>query len=101
SPQGHWVLWVIGVAVAGMTAFYMFRLLFMTFFGESRVDPHVESHIHESPSSMTIPLMVLAAGSVLSGYIGLPAWLGRTNAFEHWLEPVFERVPVTPAAEAT
>jgi NADH-quinone oxidoreductase subunit L len=67
SPQGSPVLWLIGVTVAGMTAFYMFRLLFMTFYGESRVDPHVASHIHESPKSMTIPLIVLAIGSVVVG----------------------------------
>jgi NADH-quinone oxidoreductase subunit L len=93
NPQGHMLLWVIGAAVAGMTAFYMFRLLFMTFFGESRVDHHTEHHIHESPKSMTIPLIVLAIGSVVAGYIGLPAWLGP-NIFEHWLEPVFKALPV-------
>ena len=97
NPQGHMILWLIGVVVAGMTAFYMFRLLFMTFYGESRVNHHVEPHIHESPKSMTIPLMVLAAGSVVSGYMGIPLWLGGTNAFEHWLEPVFEPLPVTQA----
>jgi NADH-quinone oxidoreductase subunit L len=90
------VLWVIGAVVAGMTAFYMFRLLFMTFFGESHVDPHV--HVHESPRSMTVPLMVLAVGSILAGYIGLPAWLGG-SAFEHWLEPVFEPLPLAAVAE--
>jgi NADH-quinone oxidoreductase subunit L len=94
NPQGHVVLWLIGAVVAGMTAFYMFRLLFMTFFGESRVDHHVEQHIHESPRSMTIPLIVLAIGSVFAGYLGIPLWLGGTNAFEHWLEPVFEPLPI-------
>jgi NADH-quinone oxidoreductase subunit L len=100
SPQGSPVLWAIGVTVAGMTAFYMFRLLFMTFYGESRVDHHVEKHIHESPKSMTIPLIVLAIGSVLAGYLGIPAWLHGSNAFEHWLEPVFAPLPNLPAAEA-
>jgi NADH-quinone oxidoreductase subunit L len=97
NPQGHVVLWIIGVIVAGMTAFYMFRLLFMTFFGQSRVDHHVAHHIHESPRSMTTPLIVLAIGSVLAGYVGIPLWLGGTNAFEHWLEPVFEPLPVAQA----
>jgi NADH-quinone oxidoreductase subunit L len=69
SEHGSIALWVIGAIVAGMTSFYMFRLLFMTFFGESRVDHHTEQHIHESPSTMTIPLMVLAVGSVLAGYL--------------------------------
>jgi NADH-quinone oxidoreductase subunit L len=99
SERGHVVLWLIGAIVAGMTAFYMFRLLFMTFFGESHVDPHVEHHIHESPSSMTTPLIILAIGSVFAGYVGFPAWLGGSNAFEHWLEPVFESIPGVPVAE--
>ena len=100
SRQGHVVLWLTGACVAGMTAFYMFRLLFMTFFGESRVDPHTEHHIHESPKSMIVPLVVLAIGSVVSGYIGFPAWLGGSNAFEHFLEPVFEPLPIPLGPEA-
>jgi NADH-quinone oxidoreductase subunit L len=102
-------LWVIGAAVAGMTAFYMFRLLFMTFFGESRVGHHTEQHIHESPKVMTVPLMVLALGSVVAGWIGLPKWLPwiglpawmGTSYFEHWLDPVFEfKHHAAEAAEA-
>ena len=53
-----------------MTAFYMFRLVFLTFFGESRVPPEVEHHIHESPRSMTVPLMILALLPVVGGWIG-------------------------------
>jgi NADH-quinone oxidoreductase subunit L len=97
SEHGHLLLWLLGAIVAGMTSFYMFRLLFMTFFGESRVDHHTATHIHESPKVMTVPLMVLAVGSVLAGYIGLPKWLGP-NLFEHWLEPVFEPVQAVAAA---
>jgi NADH-quinone oxidoreductase subunit L len=97
SAQGHIVLWLIGAVVAGLTAFYMFRLLFMTFYGESRVDHHTEHHIHESPNSMVIPLVILAIGSVVAGYVGMPAWLG-TNAFEHFLDPVFEPLPIPKAA---
>src|SRR3989449_1841789 len=100
SKQGHVLLWLIGAAVAGMTAFYMFRLLFMTFFGESRVDPRTEHHIHESPHSMTVPLIILAIGSVVAGYIGFPAWLGGTNAFEKFLDPVFEPLPIPHGPEA-
>jgi NADH-quinone oxidoreductase subunit L len=100
SEQGHVVLWLLGVCVAGMTAFYMFRLLFMTFFGESRVDHHTAHHIHESPKSMIVPLVVLAIGSVLAGYLGVPAWLHGGNAFEHFLEPVFEPLPVAEQAAA-
>ncbi len=88
NPQGNIVLYGIGVVVAGMTAFYMFRMLFMTFFGESRVDPAVR--VHESPMSMTVPLIVLAIGSILVGYLGLPPWIAETNTFEHFLEPVFD-----------
>jgi NADH-quinone oxidoreductase subunit L len=93
SPHGHIVLWLIGVTVAGMTSFYMFRLLFMTFFGESRVDHHTAHHIHESPKSMTIPLIVLAVGAIFAGYVGLPSWLGGSR-FERFLEPVFEPLPI-------
>jgi NADH-quinone oxidoreductase subunit L len=96
SSHGHILLWIIGAIVAGMTSFYMFRLLFMTFFGESHVDPHV--HPHESPRRMTIPLIVLAVGSVTAGWLGFPKWLG-TNYFEHWLEPVFEPLKF-PGADA-
>jgi NADH-quinone oxidoreductase subunit L len=83
-------LWVIGFITAGMTAFYMFRLVNMTFFGKSRVDHEVEHHIHESPSSMTVPLMILAGLSIVGGWIGWPAALGGSNHFEHWLEPVLK-----------
>jgi len=100
SRQGHWLLWLVGAAVAGMTAFYMFRLLFMTFFGESRVDHHTAHHIHESPRAMTIPLIVLAIGSVVAGYIGFPAWLGGGDAFEKFLEPVFEPLPIPLGPQA-
>jgi NADH-quinone oxidoreductase subunit L len=100
SEHGSVFLWLIGVCVAGMTAFYMFRLLFMTFYGESRVDHHTAQHIHESPKSMVIPLVVLAIGSVFAGYLGVPAWLHGSNGFEHFLEPVFEPLPLEQAAAA-
>ncbi|MFH0931544.1 MAG: NADH-quinone oxidoreductase subunit L, partial [Candidatus Zixiibacteriota bacterium] len=87
--QGNLFLWLIGVVTAGMTAFYMFRLLFLTFFGKSRVEESVEHHIHESPKVMTIPLMVLAILSVIGGYVGIPKSLGGGNGFEHFLSPVF------------
>jgi NADH-quinone oxidoreductase subunit L len=82
-----WV-WAIGIVVAVMTAFYMFRLIGLTFWGESRVDPHVEPHIHESPPVMTWPLILLAIPSVVLGLIiGLP--LGH-SLLQGWLRPVFE-----------
>ena len=72
SPKGANVLWVVGLATAGLTAFYMWRLMNMTFYGKSRVTPEVAAHIHESPASMTVPLTVLAVGSVFAGWLGVP-----------------------------
>jgi NADH-quinone oxidoreductase subunit L len=93
SPHGHIVLWAIGALAAGITAFYMFRLVFLTFFGPSRVEPQVERHVHESPFSMTVPLMLLAVLSVVGGWVGMPALIGGVfhlpNYFEDWLAPVF------------
>jgi NADH-quinone oxidoreductase subunit L len=86
--EKHPALWVVGFITAGMTAFYMFRLLFLTFFGYSRADEHVEKHIHESPYTMTVPLMILAGLSVIGGWIGWPTSLFGSNHFERFLEPV-------------
>jgi NADH-quinone oxidoreductase subunit L len=82
-----WV-WAIGFVVAGMTAFYMFRLMGMTFWGESRVDPEKEPHIHESPTTMTRPLILLAIPAVFLGLlIGFPP---ESGLLHQWLQPVFE-----------
>ena len=102
SPHGSKAVYAVGIITATMTAFYMWRLMFMTFYGASRADAHVQSHVHESPKSMTVPLMVLAAGSVLAGWIGVPKLWSifpeAFRAFEHWLEPVFEAAAAhTPA----
>jgi NADH-quinone oxidoreductase subunit L len=91
SAHGSPVLWVVAAAAAGITAFYMFRLVFLTFYGESRMDPEVEKHVHESPWTMTLPLSILAVLSVIGGWIGIPAVLGGSNQFEHWLAPVFHQ----------
>jgi NADH-quinone oxidoreductase subunit L len=85
------VLWTIGFVTAGMTAFYMFRLVFLTFFGESRVPHDVEHHIHESPGSMTWPLIILACLSVVGGWIGWPESLGGSDHFAKFLDPVIAR----------
>jgi NADH-quinone oxidoreductase subunit L len=85
------LLWAIGLVTAGMTAFYMFRLVFLTFFGESRVPHDVEHHIHESPRSMTVPLMILALLSVAGGWIGWPESLGGSDHFAKFLDPVIAR----------
>jgi NADH-quinone oxidoreductase subunit L len=92
--NGHPVVWFLLWVGAGMTAFYMFRLLFLTFWGEERMDAHTKEHIRESPKNVVYPLAVLAVLSTVGGYIGLPAWTGISNRFEHFLEPVL-RLPET------
>jgi NADH-quinone oxidoreductase subunit L len=82
------IFWVIGYITAGLTAFYMFRLVYMTFYGKSRVDHEVEHHIHESPRSMTVPLIILAGLSIVGGWVGVPASLGGSDRFAHFLAPV-------------
>jgi len=82
-------LWLIGFGTALMTAFYMARLIFLTFYGQPRMSHEVEHHIHESPKSMTGPLVVLAICSVCAGWLGVPASLGGSNAFGKFLDPVF------------
>ena len=91
--QRNEILWVVGFVTAGFTAFYMWRLMNLTFYGQSRVAP--ETHVHESPRVMTIPLTVLALGSILAGWLGTPKlWhlSGTFRAFETWLEPAFPKV---------
>ncbi len=90
SAGGNYrIIWVIAAVAAGMTAFYMFRLLFGTFHGECRASEEVKHHIHESPKVMTIPLMILAVLAVIGGYVGVPHILGGANRIEQFLEPVF------------
>jgi NADH-quinone oxidoreductase subunit L len=86
------LLWVVGFITAGLTAFYMFRLLFLTFFGYCRADEHVEKHIHESPWPMTVPLMILAGFSIIGGWIGWPEVIGGENRFEKFLDPMLKGV---------
>jgi NADH-quinone oxidoreductase subunit L len=119
SPSGSWVFWLIGVITAFITSFYMFRLWFMTFFGDYRGtaghETHDAKHIanpashghgdghglpHESPWVMLGPLFVLALLSVVGG------WIGIGGRFEHFLAPVFENVglmqpPAEVAAKGT
>jgi NADH-quinone oxidoreductase subunit L len=84
-------LWLLGFITAGMTAFYMFRLVNMTFFGNSRVDHEAEHHLHESPGSMTVPLMILAFLSIVGGWVGWPESLGGSDRFAKFLEPVMAK----------
>jgi NADH-quinone oxidoreductase subunit L len=110
--QASWVYWLAGVVTAFITSFYMFRLWFMTFFGEYRGesesghghDSHGAAHghggIHESPKVMVIPLVILAVLSVVGGYVGVPGSLGGSNRFEKFLAPVFHG-SVSTGAEST
>ena len=91
SSYGGFWLWLIGAFAAGLTAFYMFRLVFMTFFGKLRADEKIAGHVHESPKTMTTPLVLLAMLSVIGGFIGIPAIFGGGNHFEHFMHPVFEK----------
>jgi NADH-quinone oxidoreductase subunit L len=86
------LLWIVGFITAGLTAFYMSRLFFLTFVGYCRADEHVEKHIHESPRAMTVPLMILAGFSLIGGWIGWPEALGGENRFERFLDPILTGV---------
>jgi NADH-quinone oxidoreductase subunit L len=86
-------MWVIGVFTAFLTAFYMFRMLFLTFYGTYRGTHHAEEKIHESPKSMTIPLIVLAVLSAIGGFIGIPESLGGHHWLSGWLSPVILHHP--------
>src|SRR5207244_1792076 len=83
---GYPALWVVGIFTGGLTAFYVTRALYMTFHGQPR-DHHLYDHAHESPAVMTIPLLILGAGSVLVGFVGFPP---DNGAIHHFLAPVFE-----------
>ena len=86
--NNHPVVWFIGLLTAGLTAFYMFRLIFLAFFGKGRYSEEVGHHLHESPSSMTIPLIILAVLSVIGGFVGMPEWMyPGANKFSEFLEP--------------
>ena len=108
--SGHTVLWAVALVTAFLTATYMFRLLYLAFFGARRAgpegahgpDPHghgpgaaLRPHLHDAPPAMAIVLVVLAIGSVLAGYVGVPASLGGGNRFEHYLEPSFQAPTMT------
>jgi len=101
-------LWAMGVLTAGITAFYMTRLYLLVFAGGPRMPEETRHHLHESPAVMTLPLVLLAAGSALAGFAGVPELLSRgalPNYLEHYLAPVFggagaEAVAAAPAHAA-
>jgi NADH-quinone oxidoreductase subunit L len=84
------VLWVLGLVGSFMTSFYMFRLLFLTFFGDFRGTHEQAHHLHESPSSMTIPLIILAVFSAVGGFMGVPEALGGTHYLAEFMSPLYE-----------
>ena len=97
---GHPILFGIGLFTAALTGFYMFRMVARVFAGTFRGTPEQEHHVHESPPSMTVPLVVLAALSVVGGFVGLPEVFGeKANRIETFLEPIF--LPLGGASEKT
>jgi NADH-quinone oxidoreductase subunit L len=86
--EEQWVLYGVGLLTAALTALYMFRVVFLTFYGPFRGTQEQQHHLHESPPIMTIPLWILALGAVVAGWIGFP---GDWNLFHHFLEPVILR----------
>jgi NADH-quinone oxidoreductase subunit L len=101
--SGHHLLWLVAVVTSFLTAVYMFRLVFLTFHGPAKAGPHEghsqhghsggASHLHDPRPSMAIPLIVLAIGSIVAGYVGVPHALGGANRIETFLEPSFEVRP--------
>lgn len=90
------IMWGIAVFGAFLTAFYMFRMLFLTFYGKYRGTHHAEEKIHESPKTMTLPLIVLAVLSAIGGIIGIPETLGGNHWLSHWLSPVIKHAGEAP-----
>jgi NADH-quinone oxidoreductase subunit L len=82
-------IWIVAVFASMLTVFYMFRLLFLTFLGTSRASADTMSHVHESPQSITLPLIVLAVLSAIGGFMGIPEALGGSHWLESFLSPVF------------
>lgn len=88
GTKGSMWLWFLAWLTAGVTAFYMFRQFFLVFHGPCRVKEPVRAHIHESPRVMTVPLVLLAFGSVFAGWVAAPEFMWGSR-WDHWLEPVF------------
>ena len=84
------VLWMVGVMAAALTAFYMVRLYCLTFLGDNRSDPHTKEHLHETPAYMWGVLCILGVLSIGGGWLGIPAVLGGSNHWHHYLEPVLQ-----------
>jgi NADH-quinone oxidoreductase subunit L len=94
SPTAGPILWVVGIVTASLTAFYMFRLWYLTFFGASRTK---DAHPHEGPWSILVPIMILGVLALAGGWIGIPKALGGGDQFAHFLDPVLH-VASAPAS---
>jgi NADH-quinone oxidoreductase subunit L len=94
SEPGGKALYAVGLLAAAFTSFYMFRLIWLTFFGEKRYDEH-RVHVHESPLNMTVPLMILAFLSLTGGWFALPALFGGKDYFSEFLSPVLGSGEIT------
>jgi NADH-quinone oxidoreductase subunit L len=99
GPHANFTLWILVLVGAGLTSFYMFRLVFLTFFGKERFDHH-KVHVHESPKNMTIPLMILAFLSIFGGWFAAPKLVGGVDHFAAFLQPVFTAYAPAAAADA-
>lgn len=86
---GTW-FWLVGVLTALLTSFYMFRLFFLVFLGKERIPLDKKEHLHESPSTMLIPLVVLAIGSILAGFIQTPFYFGNLKLLDQYFYPIWE-----------
>ncbi|MBN1944626.1 MAG: NADH-quinone oxidoreductase subunit L [Bradymonadales bacterium] len=93
APWGQGILWGVGLITAGLTAFYMFRLYFMTFAGRYRGQRVDLAHLHRPPLSMSVPLVALAVLAAVGGFVGVPEILGGANRFHHWLSEVLPGQP--------
>ena len=107
AASGSYWLYGFGLLTALLTSFYMFRLIFLTFHGKQRFDDH-KVHVHESPRSMLVPLMILAVLSVAGGWIAAPEFWGGENHFDKFLEPAFAdgaqhaaQIPVDPSSQTS
>jgi NADH-quinone oxidoreductase subunit L len=98
--KGHVVLWLLLWAGAGITVFYMFRQVYMTFFGEFRGTHEQEHHIHEAPPSIALALVVLGGLSLVGGFVMLPAFIAPFAPFEKFLAPVFSSAATRRVMEA-
>ena len=94
--SGHLSVWLLGLAGAGCTAFYIFRAYFVAFTGESRVDPEKWSHLHEMPAVMTVPLVILAVLAAIGGWVGLPGEFLWGDAIGRYLAPAVALPPGHP-----